>query len=696
VLNVNVPTAGSVQRVETLIDNVVVCSQSFSGTGSINIDDETDAAEEIVCPIFTNAFNATTGAVADINKNGPHTLSARLVQPNGNIVATPSTPLVYNNANIVVLNTTPERTAPDATGLVWQGGSLGATAIPVLYSGTNISSATFSVNDNAAGGSAVGVVSITQAVTAAGPVTVTFPATSGSNNLAGFEDANTVVMVTTIIGGQAGPSANKSVRQDEVAPTVVGTLTFPAGSNGWVGPNVTIASMTAGITATDLGVNVVVKSVQSKAASAATSAFANVNAIGDLAETGTNLDLNFRGRACDALLNCANAASQTGGVDKTPPTNVAYTAGSPAAQAILAGGEIFALTGSDALSGPNDFLATLQRLNPNGSTTCVVGAVPSSGVCNRVSSLSNTFTVAANEGYYTFGGGSDSPDLVFRDQALNTATIAGRTAILDMTAPAVGNIVLPGTLPNGGSATFTATATDNLDINAQVFRTIYAAAVNGGTELPYAGPTTVGAFGAPLLTSSPLTATVNFIRSIEAAGPAPSGTVIAATGARFDVTDFGGNSATASNLFAAGTVTAGTSASALGVFDWVGNTSVTPICDNTGANSCGSVATSANLTGVARGTSGTFAAPFARVIFYINNAGVRTFIGETTARSSTDTGVVGDPTGRVWTYGPLAFNGAGRGPAAPGNIIYPIEAVGVDASGDALFSQTFAVTVNKP
>jgi trimeric autotransporter adhesin len=102
VLNVNVPTAGSVQRVETLIDGTVVCSQAFSGTGSIDIDDEANAAEEIVCPIFTNTFNATTGAVAAINQNGPHTLSARLVQANGNIVATPSTPLIYNNQNLIV------------------------------------------------------------------------------------------------------------------------------------------------------------------------------------------------------------------------------------------------------------------------------------------------------------------------------------------------------------------------------------------------------------------------------------------------------------------------------------------------------------------------------------------------------------------------------------------------------------------
>jgi hypothetical protein len=318
-------------------------------------------------------------------------------------------------------------------------------------------------------------------------------------------------------------------------------------------------------------------------------------------------------------------------------------------------------------------------------------------VCNRVSSLTAVFTTTTAEGYWTFGGGSDSPDLVFRDQALNTTTIGGRTAIRDVTAPAVQNIVLPSTLPSGGSATFTATATDNLDINAQVFRTIYAAAVNGGSELPYAGPTTVGAFGAPLLTSSTLTATVNFIRSIEAtAGLVPAGAVSAATGARFDVTDFGGNSATAFNNFAAGTVPAGSSATGLGVNQWSGATSVDPICDNTGANSCGSTATSTNLTGVAKGTSGTFAAPFARVIFYINNGGVRTFIGETTVRNSTDNGVAGDPLGRVWTYGPVAFNGAGRGPAAPGNTLYNIEAVGVDATGDALFSQFIVVTVNKP
>ena len=692
-LNVTVPQGAAVQRVETLLDGNVVCSQAFSGTGSIVVEqDETDAADEIVCSIATDAFNATTGAPTFLN--GPHTLTARLVQPSGNTISTPSTALVFNNTNKISIKLTPERTASDAAGLIWQGGTLGVQAIPTLFSGGNVASVTFSVNDNAAGGSSVGLVAITQAVTAAGPVTVTFP-TSGTNNIAGFEDANTVVTVTTVIAGQAGPTATQTVRQDELGPTVVGTLTFPAGSNGWVGPNVTIASMTAGLTATDNGVNVVVKSVQSRPAVPANGTFVAVNAIGDLAETGTNTDLNFRGRACDALNNCTNAASQNGGVDKTPPTNVAYTPGSPAANSILAASGTFVLTGADGLSGPNDFLATLQRITSSG-TACVVGASPSTGVCNRVSSLTNTFATGTIEGYYTFGGGSDSPDLVFRDQALNTTSIAGRTVVRDITAPAVQNIVLPGTLPSGGSATFTATATDNLDINTQVFRTIFNAAINGGAELPYAGPTTVGAFGAPLLTSSPLTATVNFIRSIEAAGPAPSGTVIPAVGARFDVSDFGGNTATAFNNFAVGTVPAGSSATGLGLGEWTGATSQATICDNTGANSCGSNPTSADLTGIAKGPSGTFNFPFARVIFYVNAAGVRTFIGETTGRSSTDTGNPLDLLGRVWTYGPVAFTGAGRGPAAPGSSVYTIEAVGVDASGDALFSQTFTVTVNKP
>src|SRR5262245_27329863 len=61
-LNVTVPTGAQVQRVETLLDGNVVCSQAFSSTGEITVDqDEADAADEIVCPIPTNAFNATTG-----------------------------------------------------------------------------------------------------------------------------------------------------------------------------------------------------------------------------------------------------------------------------------------------------------------------------------------------------------------------------------------------------------------------------------------------------------------------------------------------------------------------------------------------------------------------------------------------------------------------------------------------------------
>jgi nitrite reductase/ring-hydroxylating ferredoxin subunit len=166
-LNVSVPTGAQVQRVETLVDGTVVCTQGFTSSGSITVDqDETDAADEIVCAIFTNTFDATTGAVAAINKNGPHTISARLVQPNGNTIATPSTPLIYNNMNLVIASITASKAGVAAgsnarslagAGSLWNGGDVTVTMLGVNFGGASDALATASATIETSGVGVSGV-----------------------------------------------------------------------------------------------------------------------------------------------------------------------------------------------------------------------------------------------------------------------------------------------------------------------------------------------------------------------------------------------------------------------------------------------------------------------------------------------------------------------------------------------------------
>lgn len=166
-LNLSVPAGAQVSKVETLIDGTPVCTQNFTGTGSINVgQDQTDAADEIVCPIFTNTFDAATGAVAAINKNGPHTLSARLTQPSGTVIAAPSIPLIYNNINLIVANIAASKAGVTAgsnarsiagAGSLWNGGDVTVNLIPVNFGGASdaVASATVTLATSGVGVSGV-------------------------------------------------------------------------------------------------------------------------------------------------------------------------------------------------------------------------------------------------------------------------------------------------------------------------------------------------------------------------------------------------------------------------------------------------------------------------------------------------------------------------------------------------------------
>jgi hypothetical protein len=174
-LNVTVPAGAAVQRVETLLDGNVVCSQAFTSSGSITVDqDEIDSADEIVCPIVTSAFNATTGVPTF--PNGSHALSARLVQPNGNVISTPSTTLIFNNTNFITATFTGQRSANSAAGprsvqpvgSQWLGGDITATFLSVNYSGStnNLASLTLNMTTSGLGVTGVGgcVVPVTSSL----------------------------------------------------------------------------------------------------------------------------------------------------------------------------------------------------------------------------------------------------------------------------------------------------------------------------------------------------------------------------------------------------------------------------------------------------------------------------------------------------------------------------------------------------
>lgn len=138
------------QQVDLLVDGVVVGSQTFTAeqsaefTNSHAMPDLANAVASTVISFNTAAFNVTTGEVLDINKNGPHLLSARLTVTGGGGAgtATPSSNLAitFANANTWISNveftgTTASATGTNgwAAGLAYRRGGMTFTIMPVIY-----------------------------------------------------------------------------------------------------------------------------------------------------------------------------------------------------------------------------------------------------------------------------------------------------------------------------------------------------------------------------------------------------------------------------------------------------------------------------------------------------------------------------------------------------------------------------------
>jgi hypothetical protein len=383
-------------------------------------------------------------------------------------------------------------------------------------------------------------------------------------------------------------------------------------------------------------------------------------------------------RICDALGNCRNELIGSFGVDVTPPT-LAILTGSPANMAInpTAG---YQFSVSDTRSGPAAQQLRVQLVrNAPGLTAaqrCPIGWNATTETCGfeNMNGPIDPTAQMAGEGYYTL-------TVQGRDAAGNVSgETVTRLALRDVTAPTVSNVAIPASLVGGQAATFTAVATDNLDLGRYSFRLEYA----NGFELPVQADQPLGSFGEEsTVREATLSSTVNFVRAIEmATGGTPDGAFHLATAARFRVWDVANNTATQANAFAVGTVTrpgtAIASFSALGVQVFEMNTSPATIWTNPTGTQVGST----TLRARAVGPSGTFGNPFTRVTFYRTIGGIHFPIGDATA-AATDTG-----TERIWTY-----SGAS---VAAGTTAGTREyfAVGYTAQGDALVSDPQTITIS--
>ncbi len=723
-LNVNME-AGQVGTIKLFIGQTNVCEQTVSGGASV---ESTEAVQTVVCNVNTAAFDAGTPQGTPHFLNDMYDLNASLEQ-DGQQVASASEQIVIFNANIVVVSMSAPNTATNPnTGLSWIGnGDVTATAMPVIYGptagGSNVDRVTFTLNAPAGSNTANGTAgtAVQTDLDGSDGFSAVFPksktlASGGSGNV---ENTNATVSVATIISTFNGPNGvSTSAQLDNVAPVVTlfditpATLGCANPGGCFVNGAFTFAIRPGFFAAADAGVD---NTTATFAAGPAAGPFVDVTSGADLAETVTPT-LVLRATVVDGLGNSkvvfasANAAvpattvagSLAFGIDLTNPT-AAFAAG-PANNSTNTGNFTWQISFSDAGVGPSGFgvnpvQVRLMQVLPGGSTcyqpdNAFTGTVvPCTTAGGAVNYIADDGTVALDPTVPGTGDGYWVIEAFVVDQAGNASTTLMRVTLNDLTAPVVGGISSPSSLPGGASASFSAAMSDNVDLGS--FTPYYTFTTGDIIEYP---AVTLGTYGTDALVSTVTGVFTDpfFLKSLESttlAGRASTTTETNNT-VSFDVFDVAGNTITQTTningavLFAdpnAGqsltltnpTVFAPANA-AHGNFLQLAPTNAT-VCNAASAAACTTNPTTTTLSATMTGPNATFANPFVAVNFYYASGGRFHLIGAGTA-AATDNTVTST---RTWTYTVTSWDPpASLGTAAA----IPVVAIGITSGGKGLVS----------
>ena len=739
-VNLNVdPGEQVVNSVDVLIDGNVACSQNLSGAQSeaLRIAAAFENVEEVIvsCQINTAAFDSTTG-VADFF-NGQHTLSARANLEGGSQIATPSTQLTFNNISGVIATVAfdngsdPAAAIRPQTGLQWVSGNATLRIVGVSYvQGTTVASVNCSVfGKNARNFTLTNGTNTTSydedpwsatdldlgdyltdlVLTPAGETIVCpsavlsngqpMPVPTGSTllNFGPFpgQQANAAMPALQVIrydGAEPGltPTANGVVQ----APITLGAITSPwvtsttslqpsTSSVNVIGlPSLnTLNALTAGADI-DEGVDAITVTVNVPAAGSAlpgTAAACDLTGLtavttgADLAETTVSTAYPMRIVFSDALGNRTCLDQTPIGADFVAPSIVSVTGPADSSfftsQAAITDFS-FNVTDNASGFGPNPVNVKIVRLDSANTAFCVLGTGSSCTATNVPLTFDPT-NLLTNNGYYTI-------TYAVRDQAGNLTGTTTITYLLDAVAPTwAGGVSLPSVIAGATTNTFTATPSDNLDLDD-----VYGVVDYPTIDIRYPSQS-LGSFGPPLEMGGTSIgySVANWLRCINPAGDFAS-TGNQPTLINMTATDQAGNTGTlaspafGANAQACGPVAGGAagfnSFNAVAVSYGTGKTEV----DRDGANLATTSVTSATLTVVADVPLNTTADPFARVEFYYEvSPGVLRLVG-------TATGVLAQtPTTRTYTY-TFVWDPDATIPTGTINVV----AIGVDAEGDAVMS----------
>lgn len=688
---------------------------------------------DVAFTVATNAYTAEGGVATVAFPNGAYTLAARLETVAGGATGAvqDQTDLTFENADVVDVHVEAGAEAEDVGGLLWWGQGLTATFAHVAYSGAAASE----FNSRFAG-----------------IPRTTNPAVWTAANVSGFNStaAGSNLTVDAITAGTPGPSAIVSVRYDGVAPRVGSaaglandfTLTEQLAdgeerccSNNWLHSGYafdqrepTASDVVGGIVGVG-GVTITYHAgpaILTDLELAALAAVATPAAAG-LAPSAVNTTYSVVARVADALDNVTLLRLVGSGVN--PSRTFGLAAVAPSGQAILAGsvedrtiynanlpgfgpfasGTIGLTAVDDAAGFGLAAVATSFRYNNAADgITCLVGATAACTPTQQPLSFATDNTDsypgagAVTQGYYQYRG-------EVHDQAgLGSGTTSVVTYLFDQTRPNVNNIAgMAGSFQPGQPYAFSANATDNVDLKQAHFALVFAGLT--GTNLdavPMAARQSLGtpwAFENPT-TSAPVSATVPFVTGMETtAAGAPSGVLFPVTGARFVVSDVAENQSTQQNAFAPGSFPLPVSFAAgvtplfpAGATFQQATASVN-VCFNANQACTAPAVRTVTLTATATGAAGTFANPFAFVLFaYVDNIDVGggeftyRFIGSDGTATMQDVGAT-----RTWTWS-VTLSGADLVLVTAGlPYVLPVQAIGVNTgTGTGLLAATgTAITV---
>ena len=359
--------------------------------------------------------------------------------------------------------------------------------------------------------------------------------------------------------------------------------------------------------------------------------------------------------------------------------------------------------------------ATLAPATVNSAFGCPIGfsnnacGTASAGTTIAADAGSSAGTSSGVDGYYTYTA-------TVMDRARNVGPTVTRQVVVDRAVPVMGGIGIPPTITGGQTASFPASATDNLDLVGTSYLLSYAVTPTGAAaplSIRATGNDIGVAFDNTLTVSASFTLAVpSFVRMIAAttAGIPPNATGTLAGSIAVSVVDAAGNTSLANtqaipaaNINQTALTNFATPVNGL-TFNGTGfsvSNVATNISNCPAAGCAGGVApanpTSVVLTATAQGQDSPtfqFANPFTSVSwYYLSAANEWTLIGTVTAPTGAIDNVAQTQRTYSWTL-PTAFD-------PPASLVPPgtlkIIAIGVNSKGDALVTdQNALITITNP